>query len=167
MEQLIELRGLQIKRKLLADETRSPGETESLSLCHPRHLWSCWLQLFVWNVRKHLDRIFPHSTWLFNKNLAESCKRQREVPFKDGSGISRGLFAVSMTDGKCFRGKSAQVVAKNSMCKCTWQMQEKKTPRPLAWEVPHSIPLWAYDMSLYFNNVSWQVQDMGNAISTG
>lgn len=34
----MELRVLQIKGGLLADETRSQGETESLSPCRPRHL---------------------------------------------------------------------------------------------------------------------------------
>lgn len=67
------------------------------------------------------------------------------------------ILHVSMTDGKCFQGKSAQVAAKYSMCKCTWQTQ-KKIPRPPAWELPYSVPLQAHDISLYFDNVSWQAQ---------
>lgn len=110
---------------------------------------------------------FPTLPGSLIKVLLKAVRDKERLISRMGVESPGGFLHVSMTDGKCFRGKSAQVVAKNSMCKCTWQMQEKKAPQPLAWEVPYSIPLWTYDMSLYFNNVSWEAQDMGNSISTG
>lgn len=148
MKQLMELTVLQIKGRLLA-EVKSQGETESLSLCHLRHLWSSWLQLLVWNTRKHLVYIFSSPFCLFNKSLAESCRRQRDLPFQGWGWNLQGCLVfffflhVSMTDGKCFQGKSAQVAAKYSMCKCTWQTQDKKIHRPLARELPYFAHLQA------------------------
>lgn len=127
MAQLMEHRVLQIKGGLLVDETWSQSEIESLSPCHPRHLWSGWLLLLLWNARKYLVCLFFSSPpYLFNKGLAENGKDKERLHFRDGVESPGFLSHVSMTDGKCFRGKSTQVAAKNSMCKCTWQVQEKK-----------------------------------------
>lgn len=159
MKQLMELTVLQIKGRLLV-EIRSPGETESLSLCHLRHLWSCWLQLLIWNARKHLVCIFssPLLSVSFIKVLLKAVRDKETFHFREGGGISRGFLHVTMTDGKCFQEKSAQVAAKYFMYKCTWQTQGKKIPWPPSWELPVFIPLQAYHISLYFENVSWQAQ---------
>lgn len=92
------------------------------------------------------------------KGLLKTVKTKRGSISGIGVESPGFLSHVSMTDGKCFRGKSTQVAAKNSMCKCTWQVQEKKTPLPPAWDLSYSIPLWVHDMSFYFDNVSWQAQ---------
>lgn len=121
------------------------------SICDPPGC-SSWYEM----LESTLSTFFPVS---LIKVLLKAVRDKERLRFRDGGGISRVFFLhVSMTDGKCFRGKSAQVAAKNSVCKCTWQMQEKKTPQPPAWELPYSIPFRAHDMALYFDNVSWQAQ---------
>lgn len=144
MKQLMDLTVLQIKRRLLV-EIRSQGETESLSLCHLKHLWSCWLQLLIWNARKNLVCIFSSPLCLFNKSLAESCKRQKEVPFQWWGWNLQGVFFTCEHDRwkilpkeVCTSGSQAPHVQMHLV------NTGRKIPRPPAWELHESSKHMTY-----------------------
>lgn len=109
-------------------------------------------------LERTLSVFFPLLSVSLIRTLLKVVRDKERFHFRDGGGISRGYFACKHDRWKMFPRESAQVAAKYSMCKCTWQTQEKKIPRPPAWELPYSVPLQVHDISLYFDDVSWQAQ---------
>lgn len=161
MKQLMELTVLQIKGRLLA-EVKSQGETESLSLCHLRHLWSSWLQLLVWNTRKHLVYIFSSPFCLFNKSLAESCRRQRDLPFQGWGWNLQGCLVFFFF---CMWAWQMENASKGSLHKwqpsipCVNALGKHRTKKYIGLLLENCLILHiSKHVSPYFDNVSWQAQ---------
>lgn len=109
---------------------------------------SSWYEM----LESTLSAFFPLLSVSLIKVKLKAVRDKETFHFRDEGGISRGFLHVTMTDGKFFQGKSAQVAAKFSMCKCTWQTQDKNILWPPSWELPFFEPLQAHDISLYFEN---------------
>lgn len=101
------------------------------------------------------------------KGLLKTVKTKRGSISGIGVESPGFLSHVSMTDGKCFRGKSTQVAAKNSMCKCTWQVQEKKKHLCLLLETCLIPYLSEYMTCLFILTMSRGKLRSGNSISRG
>lgn len=117
--------------------------------------YSSW----IWNSRKHLVCIFSSPLCLFNKSLAESCKRQREVPFQGWGWNLQGLF--------CMWAWQMENVSKGSLHKwqpstpCVNALGKHRRRKYLSLLLENCLILYLskhMTISLYFDNVSWQAQ---------
>lgn len=157
MKQLMDLTVLQIKRRLLV-EIRSQVKLNPFLFA----IWgicglagcSSWYE----TLERTLSAFFPLLSVSLIKVLLKAVRDKEMFHFTDGGGISRGFFACVHDRWKmlpkevCTSGSQALHVQMHLV------NTERKIPWPPAWELPYFVPLQAHELSLYYDNVSWQAQ---------